>query len=653
MTPTRLPTKHQPPRQDTTRLGPARTIWEAQFQWEGKRLLGRLDDLPITGGPLIVHAYVSESPEVRAGLKNTILQKFRERGQSAAVHVRSAYKTGYFWAAEEIQPLWRRHQADRLSVTYPVIAPATQGRFLQELYPLAALLEREGVRAELKAGGSATQYEAVLYRGETVLWHGACAVPLHHRTSPDGREVFGPTGWLTVKSQAETLHDERLPTDGELFWDWYGEVVLPHVLNLAGERPGLPIFKNLSVNLHLSEPDFALDVLDERVSMTEALTEEIYFGTLDALKQRAGTPVSDRSLIPGRIAPVATSTPGQNGWVRVTLTPWGESSFPPEFTAETAPALPKLAAIDVGALSTDRPWKPAHIWAYARQQAEQFGLEWAIPAYSVDGRPVPTVLRRSTADQPEFLARGVLLTSGQHANETTGPVAAAQLIGTLAANPLPFAVLPLENPDGAHLHRALTQLNPEHMHHAARYTSLGDDLEFRLRNGDPRWEARARAWAAGEIGASLHLNLHGYPAHEWVRPYSGYAPFGFESWALPAGFLTIIRYHSGHQKSAHRLADAIATRLTTLDDVVAHTTRACRTGAAHSGPPHYELIRGLPFLLAEYPEALCPLTVITEAPDETIYGQRFAMFVRAHQAVCEAAIEYHRLCCLTQAPPPA
>ncbi|GAA3994485.1 M14 family metallopeptidase [Deinococcus rubellus] len=641
MTHTRLPTTYPPPRQDTTRLGPARTIWEAQFEWEGKRLLERLGDLPIMGGPLTVHAYVSESPDVRAGLKNTIIQKLRERGHGAAVHVRSAYKTGYFWAAEDIQPLWRRHQADRLSVTYPVISPATQGRFLQELYPLAALLEREGVRGEFEAGGPVAQYEAVLYRGKTRLWRGTCPLPLHLRLSPDGREVLGPTGWLTVKSQAATLYDERLPTDGELFWDWYGEVVLPHLLTLADERPGLPVFKNLSVNLHLSEPDFALDVLNERVSMTEALTEEIYFGTLDALKHQAGTPVSDRSLMPGRIAPVAMSTPGQDGWVRVALTPWGESLFPPEFTARTAPVLPALAAIDVGALSTDRPWKPAHIWAYARQQAEHLGLEWDIPAYSVDGRPVPAVLRRSPANQHESSALGVLLTSGQHANETTGPVAAVQLIGTLAASPLPFAVLPLENPDGAHLHRSLTQLSPEHMHHAARYTSLGDDLEFRLRNGNPRWEARTRAWAAEQIGASLHLNLHGYPAHEWVRPYSGYAPFGFESWALPAGFLTIIWYHPDHQQKARRLANAIATRLVTLDDVVKHAARACRAGAAHSGPPHYELIGGLPFLLAEHSGALCPLTVITEAPDETIYGQRFAMFVHAHQAVCEAAIAYH------------
>lgn len=628
-----------PPHDDTTRPGPARTVWEARFPWEGSRLLATIDGLPRADGPLTVHAYVSESQEIRALLKGSVTQRLRERNQMAVVRVRSAYKTGYFWLLEEVQPMWRRHQADRLTVTYPVIPPAGEGRFLQELYPLAAVLEREGLSHEFIPAGAEHQYQAVIWRGEVELWRGTCAVPLHQQPALDGRAVLTPTGRLTVWDGASVLHDERLLTDGELFWDWYGETVMPHLLDLADQRLGLPTFKNLSVSLHLSEPDLAIGVLDERVSMTEALTEDIYFGTLDALKARAGTPVSDRSLMPGRIVPVAISTPGQDGWVSVALTPWGETAFPVEFTAETAPTLPELSGASQSSFSGNQPWKPARLWDDARQRAERHGLEWHVPAYSVDGRPVPVVLRPPREGQA--LAGGVLVTGGQHANETTGAVAASQLIDPLAMSSLPFAVLPIENPDGAHLHRALTQLNPDHMHHAARYTSLGDDLEVRLKMGQARWEARARAWAAEEIDAQLHINLHGYPAHEWVRPYSGYAPLGFESWALPVGFMTIIWHHPGHGQSARQLAEAIATRLALLIDVAEHAAQAYRAAAAHVETPHYELIRGLPFLVAERPDALCPLTVITEAPDETIYGQRFEMFVRAHVAAAEAALEYH------------
>ena len=629
---------HVPSRSDTTRPGPARTVWEAHFPWEGTRLLAQIEGLPVASGPLTLHAYVSESPEVRALLRGTVIQRLRDQ-PTAAVRIRSAYKTGYFWLLEEVQPLWRRHQADRLTVTYPVLPSAGEGRFLQELYPLAAVLEREGLDHEFIAAEAAPQYGAAIWRGDVELWRGTCALPLHQRTAPDGRAVLAPTGRLTVWDGPAVLCDERLPTDGELFWDWYGVSVMPHLLDLADQRRGLPTFKNLSVSLHLSEPDLALGVLDERVSMTEALTEEVYFGTLDALKAQAGRPASDRSLMPGRIAPVALSTPGQDGRARVVLTPWGETTYPAEFTAESAPAHPEFSDTTQSFPARNQPWKPARLWADARQRAQRHGLEWRIPAYSVDGRPIPVVLRTPREDRA--LVGGVLVTGGQHANETTGAVAASRLIDPLAMGPLPFAVVPIENPDGAHLHRALTQLNPDHMHHAARYTSLGDDLEVRLRVGQARWEARARSWAAEQVGASLHINLHGYPAHEWVRPYSGYAPFGFESWALPVGFMTIIWHHPGYGQSARLLAEAIAARLAPLTDIAEHAALACRAAAAHVETPHYELIRGLPFLVAERPEALCPLTVITEAPDETVYGRSFEMFVRAHVVVGEAALEYH------------
>ncbi|WP_407571950.1 zinc carboxypeptidase [Deinococcus altitudinis] len=629
-------------RTDTSRPGPARTVWEAQFPWEGERLLDRLRSearaLPPGSSPVTVHAYVSESPEVRAMLKAQVSDVLRALDRDGVVSVRSAYKTGYFWLTEEVQPLWRRAQADRLSVTYPAGPEDSPGRFLQELYPLAALLEREGLAVEFLSGGAGSSYSAELFRGAVQVWAGSCFVPLRPRQSTDGRAVVGPTGWLTLRAGTggahdQPLHDGRLATDGELFWDWYCGTVLPRLLALADQRPGLPIFRNLSVELSLSEPDLDIGVLDERISMTEALSEEVYFGTVDALKRHLAQSATSRSLMPGRIVPVVTAAPGRDGWARVILSEYGAVETPAEHPTE---AFGPGTAVNPGSGQSAFPWNPLLTWRAAREQADRFQLEWHVAAMSVEGRPVPAVVRRDDT------TGGILVTGGQHANETTGPVAAVQLIGILAASPVPFAVLPLENPDGAALHRALIQGNPDHMHHAARYTSLGDDLEARVRDGRPRWESRGRVWAAQAVQATLHLNLHGYPAHEWVRPYSGYAPFGFESWALPAGFVTILWYHPGFSDQARSLANAIASRLLKLPDVVAHAGLACRANAAHSARPHYELIQGLPFILTEQPAALCPLTVITEAPDETVYGERFRMFVRAHLAVCEAAVTHHQ-----------
>ncbi|WP_019588521.1 M14 family zinc carboxypeptidase [Deinococcus apachensis] len=601
------------------------TTWQQTFPWEGRRLLDQVTALRQEGAPSQVLAYVSESPEMRAWLRETLRTTC---GEACAVRVRSAYKPAYFWVTEELQPLWRRAHADRLTLTYPRLPGENPGRFLQEAYPLAAILEREGVQAEFIPGHAQPTYQATLWRGDTALWQGSCFIPLASRESPDGRTVVAPTGWLTVQADTGPLHDAPLPTDGELFWNWYCSVILPAILDLAGQRNDGLVFKDLSVTLHLSEPDLALDVLDERISMTEALTEEVYFGTLDALKRHTSTPPDARTLTPGRIVPIARSTPGQDGRARVTLTRWDAAPQERE-ELDLPPSGERLGTSTL----LDRPWPPARTWAYARQLADQYGLGWSVPAQSVDGRPVPAMVRKGR-EGPE----GVLVTGGQHANETTGPVAALQFVPSLVASDLNFAVLPLENPDGASLHRALTQIAPEHMHHAARYTSLGDDLG--QRQGLPRWETRARAWARDKVNASLHLSLHGYPAHEWVRPYSGYAPYGFESWALPAGFVTILWYWPGQADNARAMADAIARRLLQEVDVTAYTTRAFRTSAAHLLQPHYQLIHGLPFILAEQRGGLCPITVITEAPDETIYGERFQMFVRAHVAVCEAAVAF-------------
>ena len=200
------------PTLDTTRPGPPRLIWEARFEWEGQLLLDRISALPGGDGPLSVQAYVSESPELRAMLRGLVTEALRGRGQVGSVQIRSAYKTGYFYFTEEVRPLWRRLQADRLSVTYPVVPGEAAGRFLQELYPLAAVLEREGVAAEFRPGGPQPEYQAVLSRGSADLWHGNCPMPLHPRTSPDGRTVLTPD-WL---AKHHCLHGQaagRAPAD--------------------------------------------------------------------------------------------------------------------------------------------------------------------------------------------------------------------------------------------------------------------------------------------------------------------------------------------------------------------------------------------------------------------------------------------------------
>src|SRR5688572_17382301 len=80
--------------------------------------------------------------------------------------------------------------------------------------------------------------------------------------------------------------------------------------------------------------------------------------------------------------------------------------------------------------------------------------------------------------------------------------------GALLADPaVDLALIPVETPDGYALHGRLCEANPRHMHHAARYTALGNDLEYC--SDDPQTEKGARLRALSLSGARLHVNLHG------------------------------------------------------------------------------------------------------------------------------------------------
>src|SRR5690606_33438352 len=118
-----------------------------------------------------------------------------------------------------------------------------------------------------------------------------------------------------------------------------------------------------------------------------------------------------------------------------------------------------------------------------------------------------------------------------------------------------IAIIPVENPDGYALHGRLCEGNPRHMHHAARYTSRGNDLEYG--RDTQLFEKGARIKALEMSGAKLHVNLHGYPAHEWTRPFTGYLPRGFELWSIPKGFFLVMRHDAAWAEQARTLIEAI------------------------------------------------------------------------------------------------
>ncbi len=502
--------------------------------------------------------------------------------------LRSAYKPLLHWFLEEVDRAGLR----RVRLRYPSHPQARPERFLAEAYPLAGLLD--GVALSLLPGAEGLSYEVELEHGSEVSLHVVFAPNLVR----DG--VLANCGWLRLPGR----RDEPLATEFETLF----HAALDTVREQGWRGPG-PYFDRLTLRVDMPGEDRALGWGDEVVSFREAMHEDLFFSLREHLTEAAG---GDRLARPGQVVPDIRATAG-DARLRV-----GVSAFdPPRETASAA--LPLAAA--------DRPLGMAQV----RAELAALGPV-AFAARSREGREVTGLYQHGPA-------AAVLITSGQHANETTGPVGALRAAQALARDPgSHFALVPVENVDGYELHQRLIARDPRHMHHAARYTALGDDVSYPM--PAPDHERLARHAALARSGAKLHINLHGYPAHEWTRPLSGYLPRGFEAWSMPKGFFLIAVHHPGWAAAARTLLERVAGALARDAELVAFNRRHIDAMRAHSPGEPFSVIDGIPCLLSEAATYATPLTLISEAPDETVYGPAFLMQqtaqMRAVLACCDA-----------------
>jgi hypothetical protein len=525
-------------------------------------------------------------------------ERLRDVGVNA--RVRSAYKPLVHAFLEEIPTVGLK----RAVIRYPVHDEADERRFLSEAYPLAALLERAEI-IFVPGEADLTYHVTVEYNDGRTAEHQVFA-PNRLRTNHLGQTDLTPTGWIRATSFADTDLDEALNTEAEqvyqnaiaaiIAYDWPAQEPYAEILAIDVAVPGIerPLWYG-----------------DEVMSTREALHEDLYFSTLEFFNHKSGREPGDRSLRPGQIVPDIHAS-DNDAHVRVTIQFFASPHDPErsEQDFEKADAAPSLSQI---------------YRELTMLPGEVFG------SLSREGRPVRGVYREGTRP-------AILVTSGQHANETSGPVGAFRAVRRLIAKPdVNVAFIPVENPDGYALHGRLCEANPRHMHHAARYTSLGNDLEFGPE--DPVYEIGARRQALEMSGAQLHVNLHGYPAHEWTRPFTGYLPRGFELWALPKGFFLIMRHHPSWAEKARTLIEAVTRGLSAVPGLAELNRQQLKVSEVHSGEAPYEMINGIPCLVMAQERYPTPLTLITEFPDETIYGEAYRLAHTVQMATVIAAEE--------------
>lgn len=524
------------------------------------------------------------------------------KDENADIQVKSAYKT----LLCEVRERGLLDGEKQVIIYYPVVEGDEPLRFRLECYPLDSLYPDCHIQyqAEPQMVGNGVYYRLVFADGrEEKIF-----TPVKWRDKPNGQRELCASAWVEYSNgHSEAIHSP--------YEDIYNEACnylqsLP--LTVCQQGLGSVVF-----DIELQGEDEPLGVGHESLCLAEALHEDLYFSALEIFQHRLGLSSGDRTLKPGQILPVVRY--GQQNSLRIREGKWAEVEVEVEAISD--------CGIRLDLSNIDRPL------SFAQIQAEFNALNGeCFNANSQQGRPL------FGAGFNTHLARGLALSSGQHANESSGVVgglrAAQQLLkeGVLA-----FTYRPLGNPDGYAAFLKLCEISPRQMHHAARYTASGCDLAY----GDVPERVFADAARNKLPQALVHLNLHGYPAHEWTRPLSGYVPRNFSRWTIPKGFFLIMRYQPAYKAMAEEVLQAAIAAVMGYPEQVAMNKEMLSRYLGTVGGADFPIAHDVvPYSITEYPNQDYPIELITEAPDETVQGDWFRIAQESHYRVVMAVARW-------------
>ncbi|MCR4340475.1 MAG: M14 family metallopeptidase [Gemmatimonadaceae bacterium] len=317
-----------------SRYGPI-TVFEdsPELGWEVDELRERFtrEVLPkvVRGARFEMDAVVSEGPELRRTLEQEFRQAVLDAGGSdPQVRVLSAYKSGYSWMIDYVLPALKGKAVGSISIHFPMAkAPdpsktwyGISNRWLMELFPVDEILARE-----LQIEPDATTFHQVdegplVYRVEVKDRSGATIHTDEYAPRVTVREYFPmkptaqlryTTGGIRAHVDGVLIADFNVRTDPERFWDHYQDSVFPrmveHVREYTGGRmvaENQPYFRDLIFDITMSEPDFRLDLQEERISSLDSLHEDLMFDTIDFWSILSGNRPGSRDVAPGRIMPM-------------------------------------------------------------------------------------------------------------------------------------------------------------------------------------------------------------------------------------------------------------------------------------------------------------------------------------------------------------
>ncbi|MCY0875234.1 MAG: M14 family metallopeptidase [Firmicutes bacterium] len=583
---------------------------------------------PVAGEAWQMEVFTSASSATARTLEDLAQSLAATSGLAVTVVARPTHKSGVQWLMSDVIPALAgvsgitsvQLSARRFYGAKADSAVDRPIRYLQELYPGDALLahalhiEEHDVWLSLRDEGPMFLTEVYGDSDElrgTWSFEGWSASRPYLPDCATGRQVEVPVAGVRLKRGRKVAAEWPVATDAERMWTWYSHAVLPVLKEKAVTHADGRKFDRLEIHAWLDAQDVQL-IEQEHASVGEALAEDLYFNTLDALRQfgvesgdsawsrpgtvvpfiheRSGTGPSAKVIVHG-LAPTAdvrlNSRPSDAAKsLRVTAARWCQTSWQLSLAGDgfaeqerttlaqwlASPAVCEpLPQVTTAPVDVETALYPDEVAAMMEILPQTCVLEHSYAGLPIwFGECYEQLSGYTTSVHKQALWKPTLFVNARHhANEVSSTPAALMLLqsflsGARSLERINVAVIPLQNVDGATTHAALCAEHPTWMHHAARYNACGDEFARDYFDpASPYGESRTYGRVFDRWCPDVVLDDHGIPSHEWVQPFAGFGSppsFPVSYWIPQARMYTIWR----------RLADADEVRKAYQGNLEAH-----------------------------------------------------------------------------------
>ncbi|MEZ4866621.1 MAG: M14 family metallopeptidase [Caldilineaceae bacterium] len=403
------------------------------------------------GAKAVITLFCNAQRPARQALAADLQPRLSAAGMSAQLQVLPAHKAGLAWLLEEQLPQLQQLPVASLRLQFQAFQPPAPPsplaqpldlptRWLQELFPANELLcRRLGLTTEqlalemVEPAPAGPIYGLAAYAADGKLLHHAdlpllTSTRLYMAGLPEYGAVHPTTGGIVVQQSNDSRQCRPVPTDLELFWDFYQGTVLPalrhHVLQSSQGRPtpeSEPYFERLDVHVTLGGPDERLDLYEETISLGEALHEDIYFHTLDYLAALGETFGGRAIEAGGQVLPWIHDAYDANGAPKPATTPRAVVTLHGWHLPQTLPQL-GLTVGDRRDLPKPQALHLSHLAIDATGQAVQAVTVTATYASAKEALFAARVLarwRQLVGDQTGFPAGVAVNIACVHADRTT------------------------------------------------------------------------------------------------------------------------------------------------------------------------------------------------------------------------------------------